>query len=138
MYYRVGGYEGIIDTLKIISADGNSFKCKWFGGQNDGDSLIVEFTGDELRFITDGDTTIQLKSPLRKGESWETAEGEEVLEIEDVNATVSVPGGTFGECLKVIIQGTDSYYIYAPNVGRIRVSNRYSYDACELLDYTTM
>jgi len=87
---------------------------------------------DELRIYLGfpSDTSIYfvlLKEPLQEGNSWYFISGltdpSNIIEIEDVDINVSVPAGTFDNCIKVrlpFITPADWVWFYALEVGLVK------------------
>lgn len=82
---------------------------------------------------------IMLKEPIVEGKEWFLAPGDTTLGtgvIEDLNASVTVPAGTFDQCLKVIYQ-TQSWtgaIWFAPGVGWVQSGPEVSPED-ELIEY---
>lgn len=70
----------------------------------------------------EGQALFFFKTPLRLGASWETADGR--YEVTGVNETVTVPAGTFTNCVEIIRWSTGGKVTvitsYAPGVGVVQ------------------
>ncbi len=83
-------------------------------------TLPESYDGRYLLDEEPNDLTVILKSPLEVGTRWNTPNGER--EIVATDATVETPAGTFKDCLKIRIAGTDStlFEYFKEGVGMVK------------------
>ena len=85
----------------------------------------------KVTYSTMEDYSIPLKEPLEVGQSWVGYyEGpnypEAYVRIQNINVNVTVPAGSFSNCLEIVTlneDGTiddDGWFYYAPNVGLVK------------------
>jgi len=76
-----------------------------------------------------------LRTPLRKGREWTGKSGKFI--IETVNGRVTVPAGSFSDCVRVYMKSTDyaeGFSVYAKGVGLVKDSRWVSREGAEFWD----
>jgi hypothetical protein len=126
----------VVETWEVARQEGNAFIVQV-------KQPYVTIEGLEERFlsVTDGvgrlgdtavpppaqeaqhaDALLFLKTPLTGGASWQTAEGRHAVTA--VGETVTVPAGTFTNCVEITRWNTGSKItvvsVYAPGVGMVQ------------------
>lgn len=95
------------------------------------EEFLLPTTGGIKRFYRETgpeEATFLLKAPLRVGERWSDEDG--TYEITAVQKTVSLPAGTFSDCLEVTYRSKESnatvVTLYAPGVGVVQREETYA------------
>jgi hypothetical protein len=126
----------VVETWEVARQEGNAFIVRVTQPYVTTEGLEERFLsvadgvarlGDTARRppaqeAQDSDARLFLKTPLAAGASWQTAEGR--YAVTAVAETVTVPAGTFTNCVEVTRWNTGSKIavvsVYAPGVGMVR------------------
>lgn len=119
---KVVFHEG--DRVQIIEDNGGTVSASIFKTGED-EILRTFFQGEEYEEMNlldqdDNDSLVILRTPLKVGTRWETAEG--VREIAAMDAVVDTPAGKFEDCIKVSIklQYSTLYEYFKAGVGMVK------------------
>lgn len=134
-YYKGEGNEYASFSRTVIYTRNNRAQMRMDNGGTVGAEVVevtdnavtrIFFKGEEYQetnFLDEppNDQTVLLKAPLEVGSRWGDPEGGS-REIVDVNAAVSVPAGTFENCITVKITNSNStlFEYYKDGVGLVK------------------
>lgn len=118
---EVGGEKVIPVIRKMETTSGiNHTIIFYYVKDGQGIYLLAMQIGQQKSQEISGKMPYKIKMPIKLGESW--GNDQKGGNIESINDTITVPAGTFYNCVKVAMQvnGLRNTFWYAPKIGEVK------------------